>query len=126
MDHAVAAVWDGDAMTRDLRDILNWAVVFPVLGTLVVLLCVVLVRWLVESWRSGRKGDAPHCAKCDYDLTGSSGTICPECGTPIHPNSIVRGEPGRDWPAIVIVGFCLLVVLLVSGAFVVSVVLRGL
>ena len=47
--------------------------------------------WL---WRRNRHrpatGDGmPHCAKCDYSLTGNVSGICPECGTPI-PADLVR------------------------------------
>ena len=31
----------------------------------------------------------PHCATCDYNLTGNVSGICPECGTPI-PADLVR------------------------------------
>ncbi|MCC7293074.1 MAG: hypothetical protein IT449_13520 [Phycisphaerales bacterium] len=30
-----------------------------------------------------RFDDAPHCAACQYNLTGNFSGICPECGTPI-------------------------------------------
>ena len=26
-----------------------------------------------------------HCTNCDYNLTGNTSGICPECGTPISP-----------------------------------------
>ncbi len=35
------------------------------------------------------------CTKCDYDLTGLTSDICPECGTPISPNPLqwAKSEP---------------------------------
>lgn len=35
------------------------------------------------------------CTKCDYDLTGLTSGICPECGTPINPNPLqwAKSEP---------------------------------
>lgn len=35
------------------------------------------------------------CTKCDYNLTGLTFGICPECGTPINPNPLqwVKSEP---------------------------------
>ena len=49
------------------------------------------MAWLWR-WRRNRhlKSDGmPHCAKCDYNLTGNVSGICPECGTPI-PADLVR------------------------------------
>lgn len=42
-----------------------------------VLACIIVAavfRFLGRRRRSGR------CAKCDYDLTGNTSGICPECG----------------------------------------------
>ena len=47
--------------------------------------------WLWR-WRRHRRATddgMPHCAKCDYNLTGNVSGICPECGTPI-PADLVR------------------------------------
>jgi hypothetical protein len=61
----------------------------------VVVIFVLGASFLVE-WRwPRRKGEAPHCAKCDYNLTGLQSDRCPECGTPIDSRSTPRGEPQR-------------------------------
>jgi len=47
-------------------------------------------------WRwPPRKGQAPHCGKCDYNLTGLQSNRCPECGTPFDPKSTPQGEAVR-------------------------------
>ncbi len=47
-------------------------------------------------WRwPPRKGQAPHCGKCDYNLTGLQSGRCPECGTPFDPKSTPQGETVR-------------------------------
>ncbi len=40
----------------------------------------VLRRFVRETWRDGRP---PECYACEYDLRGSSGKSCPECGESI-------------------------------------------
>ena len=51
---------------------------------MLVLLAVVLVMALVAFRvlrRPRRHGQTPHCAHCDYNLTGLAGHRCPECGS---------------------------------------------
>ena len=45
--------------------------------------------WRYRRDRRLRSDGMPHCAKCDYNLTGNVSGICPECGTPI-PADLVR------------------------------------
>ena len=45
--------------------------------------------WRYRRDRRVRSNGMPHCAKCDYNLTGNASGICPECGTPI-PADLVR------------------------------------
>ena len=66
----------------------------------------------VRGLRVRRRGDTPHCARCDYVLTGlasggasvpadsaSSSTTdwprCPECGATLDTSNVVRGERYR-------------------------------
>jgi general secretion pathway protein G len=48
-----------------------------------------------EGSRPRRKGDWPHCRQCEYLLIGIQSERCPECGTPLIPGNILRGERGR-------------------------------
>src|SRR5262252_8350078 len=58
---------------------------------------------------SRRRGDEPHCIKCDYILIGIQSDRCPECGTLLSPRTIVYGERyRRPWR---IVGGILMIVL---------------
>jgi predicted amidophosphoribosyltransferase len=34
--------------------------------------------WL---WRRDRRREPGHCQRCNYDLTGNTGGVCPECGS---------------------------------------------
>lgn len=42
-----------------------------------------------------RRGDAPHCRKCGYNLTGISSQRCPECGQTLVGGAVVRGTRTR-------------------------------
>lgn len=46
------------------------------------LFCVLGIVSLTAS-RLSRRPRRGHCRKCDYDLTGNTSGICPECGTKI-------------------------------------------
>ena len=59
---------------------------FP-FGLAAILPALWLWRWRRD--RRLRSDGMPHCAKCDYNLTGNVSGICPECGTPI-PADLVR------------------------------------
>ena len=50
-----------------------------------------------------RQGDAPHCRKCGYNLTGLESGRCPECGVAAGPKTIVRGRRCRR-PLEIVVG----------------------
>ena len=47
--------------------------------------------WRYRRHRRLRSDGMPHCAKCDYNLTGNISGICPECGTPV-PGGAVAGS----------------------------------
>ena len=77
---------------------------FLLIGLAGVLAGVILLKTGI--WPR-RIGDAPHCRKCDYNLTGSVSEICPECGTPRTPRNIRYGKRRRDVPRIVAGLVCL-------------------
>lgn len=63
-------------------------------------------------------GTDPHCAKCDYNLTGAASLVCPECGTARRPDTTVYGEcRRRPWCIGIGASACLLglVLLLPAG-----------
>ena len=73
------------------------AFIFPILASLLTGLYVVIwlysrqapddpggVFWREEQRRRRRLG---LCLKCGYDLTGNESGVCPECGSPITPDS---------------------------------------
>ena len=45
--------------------------------------------WRYRRHRRVAEDGMPHCAKCDYNLTGNVSGICPECGTAV-PADLVR------------------------------------
>jgi hypothetical protein len=47
-------------------------------GVLIILPISFMYRFMTRS----RRRDAMLCAKCDYNLTGNTSGVCPECGTP--------------------------------------------
>src|SRR5687767_4520640 len=54
----------------------------------------------LTGYRPRRRGDSPHCRKCDYIIAGLETPRCPECGADLSAKgAIVYGErrmrPGR-------------------------------
>ena len=49
--------------------------------------------WRYRRDRRLRNDGMPHCAKCDYNLTGNVSGICPECGVPV-PVDLIRQSSG--------------------------------
>ena len=70
-----------------------WLVVIP--HWFVCALTGILPAIWLRRYRRARRlrsDGMPHCAQCDYNLTGNVSGICPECGTPI-PADVVRRPP---------------------------------
>ena len=56
----------------------------PEVGYMIMIVGVILIAWGGYSFvKDRRDGTASICVKCGYDLRGSSGTACPECGEPV-------------------------------------------
>lgn len=45
-------------------------------------------------WRDHRRISPGHCEQCDYDLTGNTSGVCPECGTPVLEATDLRENAG--------------------------------
>jgi len=65
---------------------------------------------LILAWRGKRVGDAPHCRKCGFDLSGKreSETRCPECGRDVSQASAVRAgarhkRPFALWAGVILI-----------------------
>lgn len=56
--------------------------------------------FLILGLRGKTVGDAPHCRRCRFDLSGSAGGgRCPECGADLgDPRAIRIGLLRRNWP----------------------------
>lgn len=62
--------WDVNLVTRKI-----WIVILPFWMLLMVAGGATALLWI--RWRRPRAG---HCPRCDYDLTGNTSGVCPECG----------------------------------------------
>ena len=94
--------------------------------TIVIIATIALVglKLITVGWGGLRRGTAPHCRKCDFELTGLIGpehdatervAVCPECGSALgEKRAIARGRRRRS-PALIISGAVL--ILLAGGAF---------
>jgi hypothetical protein len=87
--HCLCTFRQGDVCVFSRRQsYLEWrARVWPLCVVTAILPATWLWRWRRD--RRLRSDGMPHCAKCDYNLTGNVSGICPECGTPI-PADLVR------------------------------------
>jgi hypothetical protein len=83
-----------------------------VMLAVLVAACILVMRMLR---RPRRRGTTPHCARCDYNLTGLTSECCPECGAEMTAGSIVYGELVRRPWGKVLAGV-IVVVLLVPAA----------
>ncbi|UCG16982.1 MAG: hypothetical protein JSV19_02895 [Phycisphaerales bacterium] len=75
-----------------------------------ILLPLGLVFLKVGLWPR-RQGDAPHCRKCGYNLTGLESARCPECGTTLDKRTVVSGVRRRR-PGLILAGIASLLPLL--------------
>ncbi len=64
-----------------------------------------------------RRGDAPHCRECDYNLTGLTSENCPECGQLLTANHIVTGQRRKRIGLIIVGTLCILPILLAAPRF---------
>ena len=55
-----------------------------------------------------------HCPTCAYDLRGSPGVVCPECGGDTDPKSIEAALAQRHYP----MSWCMLWTLAIAGLFI--------
>ncbi|UCD28965.1 MAG: hypothetical protein JSV03_00325 [Planctomycetota bacterium] len=64
---------------------------------ILIVIGFVIVGWIVikSGFDGVRKGSAPHCPKCDYNLTGLPALRCPECGLELSERTVVFGERKR-------------------------------
>jgi hypothetical protein len=81
------------------------ATVILVLGGLALM--VYIGYGLIRAGLRTREGGSWHCPKCDYNLKGLSGSICPECGTAATKKTAELGELRPMW-GVVAIGVVLL------------------
>lgn len=91
---ALPLVYGGSAIVVAFYLTNTYSFCFPIDSALPALLSVCGLS-VVASYTcpSIRAPHPDHCAKCDYDLFGSSGTVCPECGTAISLKSEKGSNP---------------------------------
>ncbi len=87
---------------------------------LILLLCLLATgSWLCFfALRRKRKGDQPHCRKCEYQLTGiaTEQTHCPECGQSLGTaKAIARGKRYTHIPLLLTGILLILITLSLSG-----------
>ena len=73
------------------------ATILPALAGVVLLIIAAIPR---------KVGDAPHCRKCQYNLTGITSQRCPECGRNIDAKLVIRGRREKR-TRLMIVGYVL-------------------
>lgn len=74
-------------------EISSW---FWPLAALAVVLLACGLYFVRTGFAGRRRGDTPHCARCDYIVGGLDKLRCPECGADLNaPGAIVFGERPR-------------------------------
>lgn len=61
-------------------------------GSLLVAIGLLLIK---RGWWPRRRGDTAYCRRCGYNLTGTPGACCPECGSELTPAARILGERPR-------------------------------
>ena len=85
-----------------------------ILGLQIALLITGLLVLRFGRWPK-RKGDSPHCRKCDYNLTGLGDGNCPECGNAFTLATANRGDRKRN-PALIWAGSAMISIALVFAS----------
>lgn len=82
---------------------------------LLAALVVAVILFIRMLRRPRRRGTTPHCARCEYNLTGLTSDRCPECGTEMIPANIVYGEKiRRPWLAVTSLAVAVIVMILIG------------
>jgi hypothetical protein len=66
-----------------------------VFGCILLAIPALVGLLLIFKGRARRIGSDPHCRKCDYLLIGINPDRCPECGSPLNPQSVIHGQRRR-------------------------------
>lgn len=63
-----------------------------------LLVLVILIILAIDDWFRPRPSYVPDgvCDQCGYDLRGSAGLYCPECGGPRRPAALKGKSVGGD------------------------------
>lgn len=56
-------------------------------------LLLLLLPGHIRSTRASRRASRRHCPSCNYNLTGNTSGVCPECGTELAAPKITSGQP---------------------------------
>lgn len=81
-----------------------WRILEICLPVLLGVGCVLIIAGI----RGVRRGSAPHCAGCEFDLSGSDlNGVCPECGIVLSRKGRWRHGSRRRMPLLVVLGLLL-------------------
>lgn len=67
-------------------------ITIPLWPPLTTLTIGLLIYWIGRDLRQSRRVRVGHCRQCNYDLRGSGGAFCPECGSVISASSPIAGR----------------------------------
>ncbi len=90
---------------------MTWVGIFGLVFLLIGLACLRFGLW------PARLGSDPHCAECNYNLTGLTSNRCPECGTFLAPDAVRRGRRHRRTPLAVVGALSIITGVSVLGTF---------
>jgi len=83
-------------------------------------ICLTVAVLVAVTMGGRRRSDAPRCGRCGYNLTGSTGNRCPECGRLFVEAGIITsnmGAPGRRRWLVIALVFAPIVLLMLGGGF---------